>query len=240
VASLALEWKKWRTSSPYYVLCVFGALFGSSGYTAPEMHHQQAIIIQTTRAGAWPVWLIWKVKVSAALLRSRRTPKMLVGAGNELASKQLLHAPHTHTHTHHFPFVHLLNIQSKASMQKRSKNNAKRAPKLHHFSHFFSLYAVVGGAAIWLRRTTTAISGGTAKGHAPHCTPKTAESALLHAPFSFGPPGRPRGPSRPATAPPPAPLRGAQAGRRPAQKPQEGGFSRITSYGRRVQLPCSE
>ena len=64
---------------------------------------------------------------------------------------------------------------------------------------------------------TTAIAGGTAKGHAPHCPPKTAESALLHAPLStrldeisfrrvpqsepffgpFGPPGRPRGPLPP-------------------------------------------
>jgi hypothetical protein len=70
----------------------------------------------------------------------------------------------------------------------------------------------------------------------------------------FGPPGRPRGPlppsncakiagagASPPPAPPPAPLRGARlAGPRPAQNPQEGGFSRITSYGRRVQLPCSE
>jgi hypothetical protein len=40
-------------------LCVFGMLFYSSGYTALEMHHQQANAIQTTRAGAWPVWLIW-------------------------------------------------------------------------------------------------------------------------------------------------------------------------------------
>jgi hypothetical protein len=37
-------------------------------------------------------------------------------------------------------------------MQNLSKNNATRAPKLHHFPHFFSLYAVVGGAAISLRR----------------------------------------------------------------------------------------
>jgi hypothetical protein len=41
------------------ILCAFGTLFYSSGYTAPEMHHQQANIIQKTRAGAWPVWLIW-------------------------------------------------------------------------------------------------------------------------------------------------------------------------------------
>jgi hypothetical protein len=34
------------------ILCVFGTLFYFSGYTAPEMHHQQANIIQTTRAGA--------------------------------------------------------------------------------------------------------------------------------------------------------------------------------------------
>jgi hypothetical protein len=68
------------------ILCVFGTLFYSSGYTAPEMHHQQANII---------------------------------------------------------PFVHLLNIQSKASMHKRSKNNAKRAPKIAPFFAFFS--SVRGG-----------------------------------------------------------------------------------------------
>jgi hypothetical protein len=62
--------------------------------------------------------------------------------------------------------------------------------------------------------TTTNISGGTAKGHAPHCTPRTSEFALLHAPRStrldeislrpaahigvafgpFDPPGTSRGP----------------------------------------------
>jgi hypothetical protein len=43
------------------MLCVFGTLFYSSGYTAPEkMHHQQANVIQTARAGACrPAWLIW-------------------------------------------------------------------------------------------------------------------------------------------------------------------------------------
>jgi hypothetical protein len=56
------------------ILCVFAKPFYSSGYTAPEMHHQQANVIQTTRAGAWPVWLIWYVP-AAALLRSRRAPK---------------------------------------------------------------------------------------------------------------------------------------------------------------------
>jgi hypothetical protein len=42
------------------ILCAFGKLFYSSGYTcAPAMHHQQAEnIIETARAGAWPVWLI--------------------------------------------------------------------------------------------------------------------------------------------------------------------------------------
>jgi hypothetical protein len=56
---------------------------------------------------------------------------MLVSARHQLVSTQLFHAPHTHQ----LPFVHLLNIQSKAKMQKRSKNNAKRAPELHNFSH---------------------------------------------------------------------------------------------------------
>jgi hypothetical protein len=32
------------------ILCIFAKLFYSSGYTAPEMHHQQANVIQTTRA----------------------------------------------------------------------------------------------------------------------------------------------------------------------------------------------
>jgi hypothetical protein len=62
------------------MLCVFAKPFYSSGYAAPEMHHQQANVIQTARAGAWPVWLIWYVP--AAILRSRRAPKMLVGAGH--------------------------------------------------------------------------------------------------------------------------------------------------------------
>jgi hypothetical protein len=37
-----------------------------------------------------------------------------------------------HAHTSQFPFVHLLNIQSKAGMQRQSKNNAMRAPKLRY------------------------------------------------------------------------------------------------------------
>jgi hypothetical protein len=44
-------------------------------------------------------------------------------------------------------------------------------------------------------------------------------------------------PGRPPPYAPHAPLRGALAGLRQAQNPQEGGLSRITSYGRRVQLP---
>jgi hypothetical protein len=69
------------------ILCVFAKLFYSNGYTAPEVHHQQANVIQTTRAGAWPVWLIWYVP--AALLRSGRATqtsspprRMIVGAGH--------------------------------------------------------------------------------------------------------------------------------------------------------------
>jgi hypothetical protein len=78
---------------------------------------------------------------------------------------------------------------------------------------------VKGNCVLTVERfSTTAISGGTAKGHAPHCPPKTAESALLHAPLSthldeisfrrvpqsepffgpFGPPGRPRVPLPPS------------------------------------------
>jgi hypothetical protein len=66
------------------ILCVFAKLFYSSGYTAPEMHHQQANVFQTARAGDWPVWLIWQVP-AAALMRSRRQDepqKLLVSAGN--------------------------------------------------------------------------------------------------------------------------------------------------------------
>jgi hypothetical protein len=70
---------------------------------------------------------------------------------------------------------------------------------------------------------------------------RKANQFLAHVALLVGPEAL----SRPATAqkslgrgrsPPPAPLRGARAGLRPAQNPQEGGFSRITSYGRRVQL----
>jgi hypothetical protein len=40
------------------------------------------------------------------------------------------------------------------------------------------------GIEICWGSATTAIPGGTAKGHAPHCTPKTAVSTPLHAPLS--------------------------------------------------------
>jgi hypothetical protein len=39
----------------------------------------------------------------------------------------------------------------------------------------------VAGGWLW---ATTAMSGGTAKGHAPHCTPKAAVSTPLHLPLS--------------------------------------------------------
>jgi hypothetical protein len=55
--------------------CVFGMLFCSSGYTAPEMHHQQANIIQTTRAGAcWPVCVADLVGASS-LAAVKTSPK---------------------------------------------------------------------------------------------------------------------------------------------------------------------
>jgi hypothetical protein len=58
------EWQVWPWNGKEMahikpILCVFNTLFYSNGYTAPEVHHQQASIIQTARAGAWPVWLIW-------------------------------------------------------------------------------------------------------------------------------------------------------------------------------------
>ena len=59
LASLALEWQKWCTTSPCFVSSL-GYLFYPSGYTTPAMYYQQANAIQTTYAGAWPVvWLIW-------------------------------------------------------------------------------------------------------------------------------------------------------------------------------------
>jgi hypothetical protein len=85
-----------------------------------------------------------------------------------------------------------------------------------------------------LPRSTTAISGGIAKGHAPHCTPKTAVSTPLHAPLStrldeislppaaqsepffgpFGPSGRPRGPLPPSNC-----AKFAEAGAFPPLRP---------------------
>jgi hypothetical protein len=76
----------------------------------------------------------------------------------------------------------------------------------------------VASGRYYLLFTTTAISGGTAKRHAPQCPWKTAVSTPLHAPLStrldeisspwvpqsepifgpFGPPGRPRGPLPPS------------------------------------------
>ena len=124
-----LRMKKMAHIKP--ILCVFGMLFYSSGYTAPEMHHQQANVIQTTRAGAWPVA---DLVGASSLAVVKTSPKNACWCRERAGFKAAF--PCT-THTHHFPFVHLLNIQSKASMQKRSKNNAKRAPELHHFSHCF-------------------------------------------------------------------------------------------------------
>jgi hypothetical protein len=89
---------------------------------------------------------------------------------------------------------------------------------------------------------TTAISGGTAKGHAPHCPPKTAVSTPLHAPLStrldeisclrvpqskpvfgpFGPPGRPRGPLPPRHCPKIAGAGGADPPLRPPPAPLRG------------------
>ena len=140
-----LRMKKMAHIKP--ILCVFGMLFYSSGYTAPEMHHQQANVIQTTRAGAWPVWLIWEVP--AALLRSRRAPKMLVGAGNELASKQLFRAPHTHTI---FLSFTCSTYKARQACKSEAKIMQREHPNCTTFRICFSLYAVVGGAAISLRR----------------------------------------------------------------------------------------
>jgi hypothetical protein len=61
------------------ILCVFGTLFYSSGYTAPEMHHQQANIIQTARAGAcWPVCVADLVGASS-LAAVKTSPKNVLG-----------------------------------------------------------------------------------------------------------------------------------------------------------------
>ena len=91
-------------------------------------------------------------------------------------------------------------------------------------------------------RTTRRRSAQSTNGHAPHCTPKTAESALLHAPLStrldeissrrtpqsepffgpFGPPGRPRGPLPPSNCAKIAGAGGVDPPLRPPPAPLRG------------------
>jgi hypothetical protein len=92
-----------------------------------------------------------------------------------LVSTQLLHAPRTDQ----FPFVHLLNIQSKASMQKRSKNNAKRAPELP-ISRFFS-----SPCTRWLAKLRFRCAAGRLNGTwYPRSGLKRAKNSLLSADWS--------------------------------------------------------
>jgi hypothetical protein len=73
------------------ILCVFGMLFCSSGYTAPEMHHQQANVIQTTRTGAWPVCCVADLVGASSLAHtpvSFRSPAQHTKQGKHAKSKQ--------------------------------------------------------------------------------------------------------------------------------------------------------
>ena len=83
------------------------------------------------------------------MLRSRRAPKMLVGAGNELASKQLFRAPHTHTI---FLSFTCSTYKARQACKSEAKIMQREHPNCTTFRICFSLYAVVGGAAISLRR----------------------------------------------------------------------------------------
>jgi hypothetical protein len=56
------------------ILCVFGALFYSSGYTAPEMHHQQANIIQTTPT-CWRLACVADLVGASSLAAVKTSPK---------------------------------------------------------------------------------------------------------------------------------------------------------------------
>ena len=80
---------------------------------------------------------------------SRRAPKMLVGAGNELASKQLFRAPHTHTI---FLSFTCSTYKARQACKSEAKIMQREHPNCTTFRICFSLYAVVGGAAISLRR----------------------------------------------------------------------------------------
>jgi hypothetical protein len=104
------------------------------------MHHQQANIIQNNTC--WRLACVADLVGASSLAAVKTSPKNACGCRERASFKAAF--PHT-THTHHLPFVHLLTTykQSKASMQKRSKNNAKRAPKLHQFPLFF--FPVRGG-----------------------------------------------------------------------------------------------
>jgi hypothetical protein len=81
VAILAAEWHKQCTSSIDCVSLLSYSIAVNIRRLQCNMSKQQANVFQTTRAGAWYVWLIWYVP--AALLRLRRAPKkLLVSAGN--------------------------------------------------------------------------------------------------------------------------------------------------------------
>ena len=82
------------------------------------MQYQQANAFQTTRAGAWPVWLIWQGAPAASSL-----------AAVKMSPKNCLLVPGSHifTCTTHTP-VPLPNIQSKTGIQKQP-NSANRAPE---------------------------------------------------------------------------------------------------------------
>ena len=106
------------------------------------------------------------------MLRSRRAPKMLVGAGNELASKQLFRAPHTHTI---FLSFTCSTYKARQACKSEAKIMQREHPNCTTFRICFSLYAVVGGAAISLRRRRL---DGT---WYPRRGPKRAKNGLLSA-----------------------------------------------------------
>ena len=74
---------------------------------------------------------------------------MRVGAGNELASKQLFRAPHTHTI---FLSFTCSAYKARQACKSEAKIMQREHPNCTTFRICFSLYAVVGGAAISLRR----------------------------------------------------------------------------------------
>jgi hypothetical protein len=108
------------------ILCAFGMLFYSSGHKAPEMHHKQANITQTARAGGRLACVADLVGASS-LAAVKTSPKNACWCRERAGFKAAFPCT-THTHTSFLSSTCSTYKASKESMQKRSKKQPSPAP----------------------------------------------------------------------------------------------------------------